>query len=143
MRGLSARTKELIAYAYSLLEADHPQTLRQLHYAIFSRRTIQYENNQADYKRLSRATTIARRAHRAAELGDPRGPQSKFVIPSRWMVDETRAAEMVSVWQDVSDYVKAVKRSYRRDSWQDQPNYCEVWSEKEPSWAPSGRLPIV
>ena len=130
MRGLSARTKELIAYAYSLLEADHPQTLRQLHYAIFSRRKIQYENNQADYKRLSRATTIARRAHRAVELGNPRGPQSKFVIPSRWMVDETRAAEMVSVWQDWSDYVKAVKRSYRRDNWQDQPNYCEVWSEK-------------
>jgi hypothetical protein len=23
-----------------------------------------------------------------------------------------------------------VKASYRRDNWQDQPNYCELWSEK-------------
>jgi hypothetical protein len=23
-----------------------------------------------------------------------------------------------------------VKRAYRRNNWQDQPNYCEVWSEK-------------
>lgn len=62
MRGLSKSTKELIEYAYRLLATDNPQTLRQLHYAIFSRNEIAYENTQADYKRLSRATTLARRA---------------------------------------------------------------------------------
>ena len=35
MRGLSESTNQLIQYARRLLEADHPQTLRQLHYAIF------------------------------------------------------------------------------------------------------------
>jgi hypothetical protein len=64
MRGLSKKTLELIAFARQLLEAAHPMTLRQLHYAIFSAAKIDYDNAQADYKRLSRATTFARRTHR-------------------------------------------------------------------------------
>jgi len=36
MRGLSLKTKTLIEYAYRLLAANRPMTLRQLHYAIFS-----------------------------------------------------------------------------------------------------------
>jgi hypothetical protein len=68
MRGLASKTKELIRYARQLLEADHPQTLRQLHYAIFSRREITYENCQADYRRLGRAMSYARRLYRAWEL---------------------------------------------------------------------------
>jgi hypothetical protein len=46
------------------------------------------------------------------------------------MIDETREPETVSVWTDAAAYIEAVKRSYRRDNWQDQENYCEVWSEK-------------
>jgi hypothetical protein len=131
MRGLSNSTRELIEYAYQLLATDNPQTLRQLHYAIFSRREITYENTQADYKRLSRATTVARRAYRKYELlGFPESLMPTYAIPPTWMVDETREAEMVSVWKDATAYVETVKRAYRRDNWQDQPNYCEVWSEK-------------
>ena len=64
MRGPSQKTLELIAFARQLLEAAHPMTLRQLHYAIFSAAKIDYENASADYKCLSRATTIARRTYR-------------------------------------------------------------------------------
>ena len=46
------------------------------------------------------------------------------------MIDETRAPEMVNVWQNAAKYVETIKTAYRRDNWQDQPNYCEVWSEK-------------
>jgi hypothetical protein len=131
MRGLASKTSELIRYAYGLLQADHPQTLRQLHYAIFSRSAISYKNNQADYKRLSRATSVARRAYRAWELdADGEGAPPVHAIPSHWMVDETRQPETVNVWQDATAYVETVKRAYRRDNWQGQANYCEVWSEK-------------
>jgi hypothetical protein len=133
MRGLSGQTKQLIQYALRLLAADHPQTLRQLHYAIFSRKEIPYANTQADYKRLSRATSMARRAYRAWELAGKSARTNAappYAIPSEWMVDETRQPEMVNVWQNATEYVDAVKRSYRRDNWQDQANYCEVWSEK-------------
>jgi hypothetical protein len=64
MRGLAKKTEELIAFAHTLLAEQHPMTLRQLHYAIFSAAKIAYDNTQADYKRLSRATTLSRRTHR-------------------------------------------------------------------------------
>ena len=51
-------------------------------------------------------------------------------IPHDWIVDELREAEMVSMWQDLRGYLDTVKRSYRRDNWQDQPHYTELWSEK-------------
>jgi hypothetical protein len=130
-RGLSAKTVELIRYAHRLLEDDNPQTLRQLHYAIFSRSEIPYQNNQADYKRLSRATSVARRSYRAWELATgSAGAPPLAAIPSEWMVDETRQPETVSVWQDAIGYVETVKHAYRRDNWQTQANYCEIWSEK-------------
>jgi hypothetical protein len=131
MRGLSTATIVLILYANRLLRELNPMTLRQLHYAIFSRKEIPYDNTQADYKRLSRVTSMARRAYREWELYD--GDESnlpKCWINPDWMIDETRDPEIVSVWKNASAYVDTVKRSYRRDNWQDQPRYCEVWSEK-------------
>jgi hypothetical protein len=122
---------ELICYAYKLLEADHPQTLRQLHYAIFSRGEIEYQNDKASYMRLSRATTQARRSYRAWELGaDSESLETANSIPPGWMIDETREPETVSVWADAAAYIETVRRCYRRDNWQDQEDYCEVWSEK-------------
>src|SRR5688572_30022948 len=96
MRGLSDSTKELIEYARRLLEADHPQTLRQLHYAIFSRQEIDYANDKASYARLSRATTTARRSYREWELAGEIGPEPAVSIPPDWMVDEGRQPETVN-----------------------------------------------
>lgn len=131
MRGLSRETILLIRYANRLLRDNHPMTLRQLHYAIFSRKEIPYDNTLAEYKRLSRATTQARRVFRDWELagGNMSSLPTCWIEPS-WMVDETREAETVNVWRDANAYVDAVKRAYRRDNWQDQLRYCEVWSEK-------------
>ena len=129
MRGLAEKTKELIAYVRGLLEENQPMTLRQLHYAIFSRNEIPYENTQASYKRLSRVTTLARRAYREWQLNGG-GPAPDIGIPPSWMVDETRAPETVSCWDDVGGYLDTVKEAYRRDNWRAQPSYIEVWSEK-------------
>jgi hypothetical protein len=46
------------------------------------------------------------------------------------MADETREPETVSVWTDAVAYIEIVKRSYRRDNWQDQTHHVEIWSEK-------------
>jgi hypothetical protein len=130
MRGLSESTKELIEYARGLLESDHPQTLRQLHYAVFSRQEIAYANDKASYARLSRCTTTARRSYREWELAGEIGPEPTVSIPPDWMVDEGRQPETVNVWKDAAAYIETVKRCYRRNNWQDQAHYCEVWSEK-------------
>jgi hypothetical protein len=129
MRGLAKETLELIAFARLLLEQYHPMTLRQLHYAIFSAAKIKYENTPADYKRLSRVTTTARRIYRWVEL-QGHNPEGRATINPAWIVDETREAEVVNMWADVNGYLETVKRAYRRDNWQTQSNYCEVWSEK-------------
>ena len=131
MPGLLQKTIELILFARSLLEQFHPMTLRQLHYTIFSAAVIPYANTPADYKRLSRATTKARRLWRQYELdGYPAHLIPRHAFPGDWIVDETREAERVNVWDDAAGYVETVKRAYRRDYWQDQPHYVEVWSEK-------------
>jgi hypothetical protein len=131
MRGLAKQTIELVRFARKLLAELHPMTLRQLHYAIFSAAKIAYDNTQADYKRLSRVTSRVRRAYRTLELAgrtDLLG--SSNLIPPDWIVDELRDGEQVSMWDDINGYLEAVKRSYRRNYWQDQPHHVEVWCEK-------------
>jgi len=130
MRGLSETTKELILYAKRLLAAVHPQSLRQLHYAIFSKKEIAYPNVEAAWKKLSRVTTTARLLYRRWELDGELGPEPIFGIPPDWMIDETRDPETPNVWGDAAGYIETLRRDYRRDLWQDQPSHVEVWSEK-------------
>jgi len=131
-KGLSRKTIELIEFVLLLLRRDHPMTLRQLHYAIFSAAVISYFNDQAHYKRLSRVTTLARRAYREWELGPNSEAYSEPAcsIPTGWIVDETRQEERVTVWQNARQYLEDTKTDYRRDIWADQPQHVEIWSEK-------------
>jgi hypothetical protein len=129
MRSLAVANKELIATVNAILAHDHPQTLRQLHYQIFSRGGIDYQNDVPSYRRLSRVLTKARRVYRQWELygsGDP--PEDS--VRADWLVDELRRPEKVSVWTDAAEYIDCVKESYRRDNWQDQHYHCELWGEK-------------
>jgi hypothetical protein len=80
---------------------------------------------------------MSRRLHRLQELGDITADDEDRavklldrLIPHNWIVDETRQPHKVSVWKDGASYADSVKWSYRRDNWQTQENYCEVWSEK-------------
>jgi hypothetical protein len=129
MRGIAVANKTVIATVNAILADDHPQTLRQLHYQIFSCGEIDYHNDVPSYRRLSRILTKARRLYRQWELygsGDP--PEDS--VPAAWIVDELRRPEKVSVWEDAAAYIDCVKESYRRDNWQDQPYHCELWGEK-------------
>jgi hypothetical protein len=131
MRGLANETIKLIMFARSLLAELHPMTLRQLHYAIFSAAVLAYENTAKAYKRLSVVTSRARNDYRALELaGETKALESQLLIPPEWMVDEQRPPEMVSMWDNVNEFLDTVKGAYRRDYWQNQPGHTEVWSEK-------------
>ena len=81
MRGLAIAKKVLIATVNAILKTDHPQTLRQLHYQIFSRGGIAYQNDIPSYHRLSRILTKARRVYRQWELGDGLVSPRKKVFP--------------------------------------------------------------
>jgi hypothetical protein len=56
--------------------------------------------------------------------------RERDIIPWEWIVDETREVEKTPTWKDPAAYIRAVKRSYRRDFWQHQPNRVMVVSEK-------------
>jgi hypothetical protein len=49
--------------------------------------------------------------------------------PWDWIVDETREAERVPSWRDLHHFMRAVRRSYRKDRWAVQPRLVGVWSE--------------
>src|SRR5690348_6212463 len=119
MRGLAKSTIVLALYAYELLEELHPMTLRQLHYAIFSKAKIDYQNNKASYRKLSNVTSMSRRLNREIQLrgvtdedavnamawgGSVGGCSYEMAvqivnldgntIPHDWIVDETRESEI-------------------------------------------------
>ena len=59
-----------------------------------------------------------------------RDARESGLIPWEWIVDESRPAESVATWKNPQDIFDESIRVYRRDAWQDQPGWIEVWSEK-------------
>ncbi len=113
-RGKSKRTLDLIDAAYSILQEIQPASVRAVCYRLFALGVIE-SMAKGETNKVSTQLTWARETGR---------------IPWPWVVDETREPERVSAWEDPAAYVEAVKRSYRRDRWTDQPDWIEIWSEK-------------
>lgn len=113
-RGKAAKSLALVEAARDILAEIHPATVRAVCYRLFTMQLIE-NMGKNETNKVSKQLTWAREEN---------------IIPWEWIVDETREPETVSAWQDPAAYVEAVKRSYRRDRWQDQPCRIEVWSEK-------------
>jgi hypothetical protein len=109
-----AKTTSLINVAVSILERQYPMTIRQLFYQIVSLGVIQ--NNRSCYQMVSRVMTKARQDGRC-----------------RWeyIVDRSRPEYAPNVFKDAHGYAEVVRRSYRKDYWELQPNHVEVWTEKD------------
>lgn len=114
------RTNEEVAaikaVAYEELETANPMTLRQVHYRIVARADTTYTNTPGDYKQLSKWLVQDRLSG---------------AIPWEWIEDRTRKPRSVDMWGDLEEFIRAVRRSYRRDVWADQPDYLEVFVEKD------------
>jgi hypothetical protein len=107
-------TQHFIEQALAILEAEHPMTVRQLFYRLVSAGTI--ANNRGEYQRVSRLMTKARRDDRC---------------PFRWLVDRSRPTYQPNVFENPRGYAEAVKVSYRKDHWDLQSEYVEIWCEKD------------
>ncbi len=89
-------------------------TLRQLYYQFVARDLI--PNRQREYKRLGEIISDGR-----------------LLGYLDWGAIEDRTRRCMS-WQTFDSPAEAIKEaadSYRRDRWEDQPRYVEVWVEKE------------
>lgn len=113
-RGKSKSTIALVDAAARILEEIQPASIRAVCYRLFvagNIRSMSKNNTNA----VSRALVAAR------EQG---------LIPWEWIVDETRDAERIRTWDNPDQIINAAVRTYRRDYWNDQPEWIEVWSEK-------------
>jgi hypothetical protein len=113
-RSETVRIRRLIEAALAILSAEWPMTVRQLFYRLVSVQHV--ENSRGDYQKVSRIMTKARDDGRC---------------PFKWIVDRSRPEYAPNVFDDPSEYADVIKRSYRKDYWVMQPNYCEIWTEKD------------
>jgi hypothetical protein len=113
-RGKASRTLRIIAAARDILGQIQPATVRAVCYRLFVAGLI-LNMRKAATNSVSRLLKIAR------EEGD---------IPWKWIVDESREAEVVARWTSPDAIIRSAVRQYRRDYWQDQDRRVEVWSEK-------------
>lgn len=112
--GLHRKTVKLIDAAYEVLGEYYPMTLRQIFYQLVARHVI--NNSMSEYQRLSNALVKARQ---------------EGIIPFEWIEDRVRRPRVVSMWRGLPDFLETVRHVYRRDIWDSQPQYVEVWLEKD------------
>jgi hypothetical protein len=113
-RGRARASLDLISAMRDIAEETQPITGRGIGYKLFTAGLI-------DGMSAKNMRTVYRLLLAAREEG---------TIPWRWVVDETRELERTPQWDDPAEFVGVVARSYRRDFWKQQPEDCEVWSEK-------------
>jgi Protein of unknown function C-terminus (DUF2399). len=53
------------------------------------------------------------------------------MLPEDAFADRLREMDKPSSWLDLSDFMASMKRSYRKDKWQNQDAYIEIWTEKD------------
>jgi hypothetical protein len=53
------------------------------------------------------------------------------VIPHSWIIDGTRSSDKPSSWSGLADFAETVAHAYRKDLWERQPDYIEVFIEKD------------
>lgn len=109
-----AKTERMLEVAREVLREAHPMTVRQVYYQLVSRLVI--ENGRSAYQAVSKLLAEARKS------GE---------VPWEWIEDRLRRPRAPGMWSGLPDYADTVRQCYRRDVWQDQPAYLEVWLEKD------------
>jgi hypothetical protein len=113
-RGKSRKNIELIDAACRILEEIQPATVRAVCYRLFVEKLIPSMDTKHT-QRVSVQLTDAREAG---------------TIPWAWVVDETRRPECIATWDSPEARFESAVLTYRKDYWQDQDEWLEVWSEK-------------
>lgn len=117
-KNFSADARAIVDLACEIMDDYEAQgyklSLRQLYYQMVARNAI--ENTEQSYKRIGDIIADAR----MAGLCD-------------WdmIEDRGRACVTPSHWDSPGQIVETCARAYRRDKWEDQPNFCEVMVEKQ------------
>jgi len=110
--------QRMIRYVNEIVEAynvmGYQLTLRQVYYQLVARDII--PNSDKSYHNLGELVSKGRL------LG---------LIDWYAIEDRTRFVRKLSHWNEPSEIVHSAVNSYRIDLWEDQPQYVEVWVEKD------------
>jgi hypothetical protein len=98
-----------------ILEADHPQTVRQVFYALTVRGVI--KEVEGEYQQ-----TVIRLLGDMREAGE---------IPFEWIADNTRWMRKPSSITGLNHCLNSAAEFYRRNLWHSMPVQVEVWCEKD------------
>lgn len=113
-----SKSLETIERVNSIVEEYEAQgfelTLRQVYYQLVARGFI--PNNERSYKNLGSLINDGRLAG---------------LIDWYAIVDRTRNLRGNSHWENPESVIDSARYSYMLDRWENQPNYVEVWVEKD------------
>lgn len=110
-QALLERVNRVLSH-YSAL--GYKMTLRQLYYQLVARDVI--PNTKRDYDRLGDLLSDAR-------MGG--------YVDWNAIEDRGRIPKKHSEWENLEEIMASVRRSFRLPRWRHQPNYVELWSEKD------------
>jgi hypothetical protein len=99
----------------AILEADNPQTVRQVFYAMTVRGLI--AKREGEYQQ-----TVIRLLTDMREAGE---------IPFEWIADNTRWMRKPASFTGVEQCLNSTAEFYRRNLWASMPIHIEVWCEKD------------
>jgi hypothetical protein len=114
-RRTKAAIKSIRDAIRNILENDHPQTVRQVFYALTVRGVI--KKAEIEYQQ-----TVIRLLVDMREAGE---------IPFGWIADNTRWMRKPATFVGLDSCLKNTARFYRRDLWAAAPVYVEIWCEKD------------
>ena len=113
-----SKSLDLIQLVNSVIEEYDAQgyelTLRQVYYQLVARGYI--PNNERSYKNLGNLINDGRLAG---------------LIDWYSIVDRTRNIRRNPSWENPQEVMETAKYLYHLDRWANQPNYVEVWVEKD------------
>lgn len=114
-RRTQAEVERLKDAIVEIVSEHQPMTIRQLFYQMVSRQLI--DKTEAAYNAtVIRLATVLRREGR---------------MPYSWIADNTRWMRKPKTHSSIQSMLEESQQLYRRDLWQDQDAYVEIWLEKD------------
>lgn len=114
-RRSQAEIRELEQAIVRVAAENRPATVRQIFYRLVAERVI--DKTEAQYK-----STVVRLLTRLRETGQ---------VPWHWITDNTRWMRKPRTYAGIEELLDDAQATYRRDLWRSQPEYVEIWLEKE------------
>ena len=100
---------------YQILEQDHPMTVRGVFYQAVSHGLV--PKTEASYR-----ATVDRLLVQMRERNE---------LPYYWITDNGRWMRKPETHSSLESMLYQSQRMYRRALWDDQPDYVEIWIEKD------------